>query len=64
MHRSAKNASAARVVSVQPEQWLKDVPLKPSEQLFAVFSSASAAEPLKAWPLKAQMPKPVWAETI
>ncbi|WP_129972306.1 MULTISPECIES: DUF4123 domain-containing protein [unclassified Pseudomonas] len=64
MRRSAKNASAARVVSVQPEQWLKDVPLKPSEQLFAIFSSASAAEPLKAWPLKAQMPKPVWVETI
>ena len=49
---------------MQPDQWLKDQPLKPSEQLFAVFSSSSAVEPLKAWPLNAQMPKPVWAETI
>ncbi|WP_236181149.1 MULTISPECIES: DUF4123 domain-containing protein [Pseudomonas] len=64
MRRSAKNASAARTVSVRPDQWLKDEPLKPSEQLFAIFSSASAAEPLKAWPLKAQVPKPIWAETI
>jgi len=52
------------MVSVQPDQWLKDEPLKSSEQLFAVFSSASAAEPLKAWPSNAQMPTPVWAETI
>nr|WP_236188876.1 DUF4123 domain-containing protein [Pseudomonas pharyngis] len=64
MRPSVKNASAARTVSVQPDQWLKDQPLKPSEQLFAVFSSSSAVEPLKSWPLKAQMPKPVWAETI
>ena len=49
---------------MQPDQWLKDVPLKPSEQVFAIFSSASAVDPLKAWPLKTQMPKPVWAETI
>nr|WP_236193115.1 DUF4123 domain-containing protein [Pseudomonas glycinae] len=64
MRRSVKNASAAKVVSVQPDQWLKDVPLKPSEQLFAIFSSASAVDPLKAWPSNAQMPKPVWVETI
>ncbi|MCU0090613.1 DUF4123 domain-containing protein [Pseudomonas koreensis] len=49
---------------VQPDQWLKDVPLKPSEQLFAVFSSTSAVDPLKVWPLSAQLPSPVWAETI
>jgi len=49
---------------VQPDQWLKDEPLKPSEQLFAIFSSASAVEPLKAWPSNVQMPKPIWAETI
>jgi len=49
---------------VQPDQWLKDVPLKPSEQLFAIFSSTSAVDPLKAWLSNAQMPIPVWAETI
>ncbi len=49
---------------MQPDQWLKDVPLKPSEQLFAIFSCASAVDPLKAWLMNAQMPKPVWAETI
>jgi hypothetical protein len=40
-------------------------PLKPSEQLFAVFSSASAAEPFKAWQrsIKAQAPSPIWADT-
>ncbi|MFM9382636.1 DUF4123 domain-containing protein [Pseudomonas sp. UV AK001] len=64
MRRSAKNASAARRESVRPDQWLKGEPLKPSEQLFAIFSSASVVDPLKAWPSNAQMPKPVWAETI
>ena len=49
---------------MQPDQWLKGDPLKPSEQLFAIFSSASAVGPLKAWPSNAQMPKPVWTETI
>lgn len=49
---------------MRPDQWLKDVPLKPSEQLFAIFSSSSAVEPLKAWPSNAQVPKPIWAETI
>jgi len=63
MRHSAKNASAARTVSVQPEcltpaEWLAREPLKPSEQLFAIFSNASDARP----PLVA--PKPIWAETI
>ena len=49
---------------MRPDQWLKDEPLKPSEQLFAIFSSASAANPLQAWPLSAQAPQPVWAETL
>ncbi len=49
---------------MRPDQWLKGEPLKSSEQLFAIFSSASAVEPLKAWPSCAQTPKPVWAETI
>jgi hypothetical protein len=55
---------------VQPERlsplaWLASRPLKPSEQLFAVFSSASAAEPLKAWQcsIAAQAPSPIWAGT-
>lgn len=63
MHHSAKNASAARTVSVQPEcltpsAWLAREPLKPAEQLFAIFSNASDARP----PLVA--PSPIWAETI
>ena len=63
MHHSAKNASAARTVSVQPDcltpaEWLAREPLKPSEQLFAIFSNASDARP----PLVA--PAPIWADTI
>ncbi|WP_085585330.1 MULTISPECIES: DUF4123 domain-containing protein [unclassified Pseudomonas] len=61
MRRSAKSASGARRESVRPDQWLAAEPLKPSEQLFAVLSGASAGEPLKAWP--SQAPTPVWAET-
>jgi hypothetical protein len=40
-------------------------PLKSSEQLFAVFSNASAAEPFKAWQrsISAQAPRPIWADT-
>ncbi|PCR96673.1 hypothetical protein CP336_10690 [Pseudomonas fluorescens] len=49
---------------MQPDRWLKDEPLKATEQLFAIFSRASAVGPLKAWPSSAQMPKPVWTETI
>nr|WP_262924687.1 DUF4123 domain-containing protein [Pseudomonas fluorescens] len=41
-----------------PAEWLAREPLKPSEQLFAIFSNASDARP----PLVA--PKPIWAETI
>lgn len=63
MHHSAKNASVARTVSVQPDcltpsAWLAREPLKPAEQLFAIFSNASDARP----PLVA--PSPIWAETI
>jgi hypothetical protein len=63
MHHSAKNARAARTVFVQPErltpaEWLAREPLKPSEQLFAIFSNASDASP----PLVAS--RPIWAETI
>lgn len=45
--------------------WLARQPLESSEQLFAVFGSASSAEPFKAWqscsPLSA--PLPIWANT-
>ncbi|MFI8225475.1 DUF4123 domain-containing protein [Pseudomonas sp. NPDC085632] len=41
--------------------WLAREPLKASEQLFAVFSNASAAKPLEASP---DMASPIWAETI
>lgn len=44
-----------------PADWLAREPLSASEQLFAVFSSASEAKPLKAWP---EAPSPIWAETI
>ncbi len=49
---------------MQLDRWLKDEPLKATEQLFAIFSRASAVDPLKTWPSNAQMPKPVWAGTI
>lgn len=66
MRHSAKSVSVARTVSVQPDfllpaDWLAREPLSASEQLFAVFSSASEAKPLKAWPEAAS---PIWAETI
>ena len=63
MRHSAKSASAARTVFVQPEcltpsAWLAREPLKPAEQLFAIFSNASDARP----PLVG--PHPIWADTI
>lgn len=63
MRHSAKSASAARTVFVQPEcltpsAWLAREPLKPAEQLFAIFSNASDARP----PLVG--PNPIWADTI
>nr|WP_269137457.1 DUF4123 domain-containing protein [Pseudomonas sp. PGPR40] len=50
---------------MSPHAWLERQPLKPSEQLFAIFSSASAAEPFKAWQrsITAQAPSPIWADT-
>ncbi|WP_202369945.1 DUF4123 domain-containing protein [Pseudomonas sp. MWU318] len=41
-----------------PAEWLARAPLKPAEQLFAIFSNASDARP----PLVT--PSPIWAETI
>lgn len=63
MRHSAKSASAARTVFVQPEcltpsAWLAREPLKPAEQLFAIFSNASDARP----PLVGL--HPIWADTI
>lgn len=51
--------------ALSPHDWLDRQPLKPSEQLFAVFSNASAAEPFKAWQrsIAAQAPSPIWADT-
>lgn len=50
---------------VSPHAWLERQPLKPSEQLFAIFSNVSSAEPLKAWQrsITAQAPSPIWADT-
>lgn len=51
--------------ALSPRAWLERHPLTPSEQLFAVFGNASAAEPLKAWQrsIAAQAPSPIWADT-
>jgi hypothetical protein len=50
---------------LSPRAWLEHQPLQSSEQLFAIFSSASAAEPFKAWQrsITAQAPSPIWAGT-
>ncbi|MGJ7514167.1 DUF4123 domain-containing protein [Pseudomonas baetica] len=50
---------------LSPHAWLEHQPLQPSEQLFAIFSSASAAEPLAAWQRLAASikPSPIWADT-
>lgn len=51
--------------ALSPHAWLERQPLQPSEQLFAIFSSASAAEPFNAWQrsITAQAPTPIWADT-
>lgn len=51
--------------ALSPHAWLERQPLKPSEQLFAVFSNASDAEPFKVWQrsITAQAPSPIWADT-
>lgn len=50
---------------ISPDIWLQGSPLSDSEQLFAIFSSASAAEPFKVWLLSGggKVPRPVWADT-
>lgn len=63
MRRSAKSVSAARTVCVQPDVlaphvWLAQEPLKPTEQLFAIFSHACDANPALG------SPSPIWADTI
>jgi hypothetical protein len=57
-------------VSVQTDHlsfsaWLERQPLKPGEQLFAIFGNASAAQPLNAWQqtITAQAPSAIWADT-
>ncbi|WP_030129435.1 DUF4123 domain-containing protein [Pseudomonas sp. QTF5] len=51
--------------ALSPHAWLERQLLQPSEQLFAIFSSASAAEPFKAWQrsITDQAPSPIWADT-
>lgn len=50
---------------LSPHAWLERQPLKPGEQLFAIFGNASAAQPLIAWQhtTTAQAPSPIWAYT-
>ncbi|WP_448110220.1 DUF4123 domain-containing protein [Pseudomonas lini] len=51
--------------ALSPHAWLERQPLQPSEQLFAIFSSASAAEPFNAWQrsITAKAPSPIWGDT-
>jgi hypothetical protein len=48
-----------------PRDWLIRQPLKSSEQLFAIFSNACAAEPFKAWQRSTtiHVPQLIWADT-
>lgn len=50
---------------VSPSAWLEGQPLESTEQLFVVFSSASAAEPFNVWRRlnPSQAPHPIWAGT-
>lgn len=54
------------MITKTPSIWLQNHPLSHSEQLFAIFSSASAAEPFKVWQrsLSTHALSPIWAETI
>lgn len=49
-----------------PQSWLTDTPLSSVEHIFAIFSSASAAEPFKIWRASkgGKAPSPIWAETL
>ncbi|MBV6824348.1 DUF4123 domain-containing protein [Pseudomonas sp. PD9R] len=51
---------------IDPGIWQKIIPLSGSEKLFAIFSSASAAEPFKVWRRSkcGSSPTPVWAGTV
>ncbi len=50
---------------LSPHAWLERQPIQPSEQMYAVFGSASAAQVFKAWQLSnpLQAPRPIWADT-
>lgn len=54
------------MITGHTNNWLQIHPLTNTEQIFAVFSRASAAEPFKVWQrsLSAQAPSPIWADTI
>ena len=50
---------------LSPQAWLERQPLQPSEQLFAIFSNASAAEPFEAWRrlTRTKTATPIWGDT-
>ncbi|MGE8065857.1 DUF4123 domain-containing protein [Pseudomonas sp. NPDC089569] len=50
---------------IDQSTWLQNFPLSGKEQLFAIFSSTSAAEPFKVWQRSksGQGPRAVWAGT-
>ncbi|WP_137804169.1 DUF4123 domain-containing protein [Pseudomonas sp. G(2018)] len=49
-----------------PKNWLVDSPLTRTEKLYAIFSSASCAEPLNVWRRSkcGSAPIPVWGDTV
>ncbi|MNL16465.1 hypothetical protein D3C87_1375090 [compost metagenome] len=51
---------------LSPRVWLERQPLQTGEQLFAVFSNTSSAEPFKAWQRSGpiQAPRAIWADTV
>ncbi|HEF4760353.1 TPA: DUF4123 domain-containing protein [Pseudomonas putida] len=50
---------------MSPHAWLAHQPLRPSEQLFAIFSNTSVAGPFAAWQRSttAKLASPIWADT-
>lgn len=52
-------------MATHPDVWLFSQPLSSTEQIFAIFSNASAVEPFKAWQRSlSSAPSPIWADTI
>lgn len=48
-----------------PDDWLRQNPLQPNEQIFAILSGVSAAKPVSAWQatMGGRLPQSIWAGT-